>query len=78
EDETLMSAALVNEIIGWVAHAIYANNGEVSELSPFDGAASFLAPICGWPLVLALGWCNDLWANELRQSCKAKTRAVRF
>jgi hypothetical protein len=25
-----MSAALVNEIIGWVAHAIYANNGEVS------------------------------------------------
>jgi len=23
---------LVNEIIGWVVHPIYANNGEVSEL----------------------------------------------
>jgi hypothetical protein len=28
--DTLMSAALVNEIIGWVVHAIYADNGEVS------------------------------------------------
>ena len=25
-----MSVALVNEIIGWVVHAIYADNGEVS------------------------------------------------
>ena len=45
---------------------------------PRFGGRFFFGAICGWPLVLALGWCNDLWANELRQSCKAKTRAVRF
>ena len=40
EDETLMSVALVNEIIGWVVHPIYANNGEVNRhlMGPLGGS----------------------------------------